>query len=197
MIGLDVKAHGLEEVVARLKMLREEFGSRLGGVVLYAVARKEGGKDNVAIAESLAFSKYKHAGVKRRDFFGVKKPLPQEDQQRIANAFMARFNATFTLPRPSATDSFAIRAANRKEAQDVAGGCLREAMQTYMAIVSQRIADQNTVDGVLDPLSEEYADWKEHEYGFRTPIGVATGQLLENINPYNAGRNIKLTGGNK
>jgi hypothetical protein len=55
-------------------------------------------------------------------------------------------------------------------------------MASYMDAVVERIESQRTATGAAPrELTEAYAKQKQRRFGFVTPIGKASGQLLESL----------------
>lgn len=108
-----------------------------------------------------------------------------------ANAGSRNVAGAMTLAAGSAFSK--INDAATKHAKEVARAGLIKAMKTLMRTVSWRIKSQTAATGSLKPLSKSYSEWKLRRYGFIIPIGVASGQLLDNINPDGTGiRNIRI-----
>ena len=175
--NIELEALGLKEAQAQIdaamKMM-QALGSTFGGVDLHPKTRRvEAGEEappkeqNALIVDELI-----EAG---RDFFtpdratsqAVADELDRELQKRIDE--MKRSRQAMTMQ--------AVNGA-------MAGGLI-SAMQTYMRAVVARIEAQQTATGSPSPLSPGYAAWKLGKYGFETPIGKATGNLLENLDASN------------
>lgn len=87
----------------------------------------------------------------------------------------------------------AIDRETKRQAQQVDAAAFRAAMLEYMKIVAEHIESGRTETGAARDLSPYYARWKRAEFGFVKPVGKATGQLLDNLNPGGtAARNIRL-----
>jgi hypothetical protein len=72
------------------------------------------------------------------------------------------------------------------------GNALKAACKSYLTWLSGNIENQTWKGGGGD-LSEDYAARKQKQHGFTHPIGVASGQLLDNVSPIS--KNIKFNRG--
>lgn len=77
---------------------------------------------------------------------------------------------------------------NRK-AKEVVAKAFIEAGMYWQERITAHIEEQDWI-GDGGELNEDYAKKKEKEHGFRKPIGVATGQVKDNVQP--GKRNLKL-----
>jgi len=76
-------------------------------------------------------------------------------------------------------------------AKQIMAKALMKGMEIAKKIISERISSGKNKDGsAVKDLSLKYADYKEKTYGHKYPIGVATGQLLDNLGP--GARNVRL-----
>ena len=85
-----------------------------------------------------------------------------------------------------------IEAQATQKANQIAAKAFMEAMKLAIEKISDRIKDERDFKGdKVEQLSEEYEDQKRRDHGHIHPIGVATGQVLENLSP-NVPGNIRL-----
>lgn len=125
-------------------------------------------------------------------------PIPRADSEEPSNADLLEYlklqgHDFITL---SASEENRIAQAFDKELQRridrdqmekaAAAGALRSAMNAYMDIVSEKIESQ---EGAGE-LTDAYKKQKIEQYGFDKPIGVATGQLRDNLNSKGPGRSM-------
>lgn len=190
-IELSLKVTGLQ---AAMKLMQRMHGipRAYRGVKLSDVERTESDAENSIIAEALQKS--------GRDFFSLRKG----DEQHIVAAYDREIQIALDkearllakLERSTAVGAAAklatFKGAAEGRARGMAGKALRAAMAEYMRLVTQNIEQQRTKSGAPRELTEEYAAVKQRRWGFVHPIGKASGQLLENLNPTEAGRNISL-----
>lgn len=190
MIAVTLEAEGLDlaaQVIALARGILDAAGNTIGGVDLHAKKRVESEADSVIIAKQLM-----EFG---RDFFS----LDDAQSEQVAQAFTAevqrRLDGVAGVAIGTSSVARAVGKASAegtRMARETAGAAYTEAMKRYMQIVEENITHQRTAfGGSPDALSPEYAEWKQKEFGFTTPIGVATGQLRENFDPSNKG-NIRL-----
>lgn len=180
---IELEARGLKEAQDRIKgviAMANEMGARIRGVALLPKTRKtESGEPtppkttNATIVEELIAS--------GRDFF----TLRSAEANAVAGVVDAAFQRRIASHKAKMTP---------QQARGAAVGALIEAMKKYMEIVTKRINRQETATGSPASLSEGYAAHKQRKYGFADPIGVATGNLLENLDPSAAAANIRAIG---
>jgi len=162
MLRIEMEAEGLEEMQVRMKALKK-LGSVFKGVNLNPVQRVHNADaSNDEILEHL-----KRTG---RDFV----TLDSADAEKVAQAYIDEFERLWDVDKGKDP---------QKRANNIDARGLKNAMKEYMRIVSNNIDNQKTHDGYLEPLSEEYAKWKQKKFGFTDPIGKAYGELLKNLNP--------------
>jgi hypothetical protein len=163
MLRLEMKD---EEGIAKFRALfdqLEALGSAFSGVQL--IGAREDGVNSDDIVKSLMESD--------RDFFSADDAAADKVAQAMADEVEKRISAAAAKNRPE-PKSDALAAAG-----------LREAMKAYMAEVVDRIESQRTADGGSPRglTSEAYKAYKVRKYGFETPIGKASGQLLQSLVP--------------
>ena len=106
-----------------------------------------------------------------RDFFSADQPVADAVAQAMATAIEDSVAGLAKKGRTATDDQLALKG-------------LKAAMEEYMAQVVKRIENQTVADGGgPEPLSPAYAKYKERKFGFTTPIGKATGQLLQSLAP--------------
>jgi hypothetical protein len=146
---------------ALLEQLKQ-LDTRFSGVEL--IGSRADGVDSNDIVTSLI----EH----NRDFFSESSDLGDEVAQAMAEEIEKRSQAALDKGRPDPSDDV------------LASSGLMAAMKAYMAGVVARIDAQRTATGgAPDGLTEKYAAYKEKRWGFKTPIGKASGQLLSALTP--------------
>jgi DNA-binding transcriptional MerR regulator len=186
-INIDFKARGLDEALKEIKKIikaLEKAGSSIKGVALHARNRDDSSASNAQILEWL-----KEGG---RDFV----TNSSEDNEALAKVAAAeierRLNTALSKKAVAAKAAETGREASQV-ATEISAAYLMAAMKKYMEQISDRIRSQKSNNGSLKPLSESYAEWKKKKVGNAEPIGVLTGQLLDNLDGSGlGGRNIKL-----
>jgi hypothetical protein len=162
MLRLEIKD---DEGIARFRALFEQLeklDSSFSGVQL--IGARADGVDSDDIIESLV--------ERDRDFFSADDALANTVAEAMAREIEKRMQAAAAKKRPEPV-SDALAAAG-----------LREAMKAYMKEVSDRIFQQRTSGGGAPRgLTPAYAAYKVRKFGFETPIGQATGQLLQALTP--------------
>jgi hypothetical protein len=156
----------------------EDFDTKFSGVKL--IGARDDGREFEVIVDSLIEN--------GRDFFTPDSKIAEDVARAFAAEVEKRAQAAFKRRRR------AIRKATRTGSQlvaaktmsddAIAGAALREGMKAYMMGVMDRLSEQRTSSGgAPDSLTPEYAAYKEKRWGFVTPIGVASGQLLASLIP--------------
>lgn len=175
MFALNLEAHGLKLMQKRLKMLEKVCGGKAyKAVELRPKQRKDGDHTNAEIMKFLA--------EQGRDF----RHPDSKELDEIGRAFIKEIETKFK--------TLAEKTNVEKAAKNVSGLGFREAMKVYMASTTERIEEAIWKGDGDKQLSEKYEKFKQRVYGFTYPIGKATGQLLDNLNPHGpAARNIKVT----
>ena len=190
MALIDIQTQGLAQAQDLLATLKK-MGAKPRSVDLHGKQRLEGNDANNA--EVLGW--LKNTG---RDFITPTKEMMDEIGEALKNeieeglikakarraARAVTASAKQTPYKPKGDDQLAKSVMNR---------ALKNAMFKAMKIMSDRINNQETADGVLTELTEKYAAYKQKKFGFTRPIGKATGQLIDNL--AQSARNIKLRRG--
>jgi len=183
---IEIEAQGLQAAMELMQTLQTQ--PQVKGIVVNTKERAEGtGINNKQIMEWLSDS--------GRDFFSanqiVVKELDQVMVEAMEKELKKQLNMAQKREKARRRGTF-FKRSKKKEANVVATKGFRAAMKRLLQIVTERIEQQITASGAPPAaLSESYQVEKEFKHGFTIPIGVATGQLLDNITPGN--RNIKLT----
>jgi len=152
---MGVELNGMSELDKMIKKL-QAVGSSIKGCNLNPVNRSENGDDNPAIIGKLK--------DQDRDFAAIDKV----EAERIAKAFARKAEVLLeqSVDAPPTV---------------VAAKSVIEAMREYMRIVIEHIKEGKIENKQLSP---SYADYKSRQPGWSVyPIGIATGQLLDNLNP--------------
>jgi hypothetical protein len=157
-MGLEIEdSNGFSGIIEQLR----ELGTHYSGVELRG-ARNDG-VDMDDIIESLSDN--------GRDFFSADDATADAVAAAMAAEVERRASAAKAKGRVVSDDSLA------------AAG-LKAAMGAYMAAVKERIENQVVAGGgAPKELTPAYAALKQRKYGFTTPIGKATGQLLAALVP--------------
>lgn len=138
----------------------EELSTRFAGVRL--IATREDGRDTDKIVDGLT--------AHGKDFFSSDDAVAELVAEASAAEIEKRMQAAAKKGRPAPGDDA------------LAGSMLRAAIKAYSEAVKDRIESQRVAGGGSpDPLTPEYAAYKERKYGFTSPIGKASGQLLEGL----------------
>ena len=180
MITIDPRS--LAQIDGFQKALKavEKIGEVVKAVDLHAKRRAEGGASNAQVFDGLA--------KQGRDFVT---PRP-EDAQKIAQAFvdvvirdMQRvFN---TIGKTNARGK--VITAD-KVARKLSGKAYMAAGNVWLKEITRRIKEADWIGKGSKNLSPEYEAYKLEKYKKAYPIGIATGQLIENVNPKT--KNLKL-----
>jgi hypothetical protein len=120
------------------------------------------------------------------------KKLQKGTRRRNASSFAAftkkQAEAAFWKRGPMTMRQIRRSSETREALTQRAGNAVkvawRDMMKEACEIMTTRIESQHTATGGTPlELTEEYADAKERRFGFKHPIGVATGNLLDNLSP--------------
>jgi hypothetical protein len=186
MFTLTLDTYGLQTVRKVIGAL-QSLGSKLGAVELNSVSREDSEATNAEILQWLVYT--------GRDFITPS----ADDAEEIAQAFAAELERRLgdEFSREVFGDKWDEQPSGKKQeafASELAAAGLKQAMMAYMTQVYQRIQSQSTNNPPFESeLSEAYAKHKLKTFGFEKPIGKATGQLIDNLNPDGLGsRNIRL-----
>jgi len=152
---------GDKRFYALLKQI-EKLDTAIVGVEL--LGRRLDGMDSQIIVEQLI--------ERDRDFFSPDNAVAETVAAAAAIELEKRLSAAAELDRPDPSDT------------TLASAMFMAAMKAYMAAVVDRIESQRTVSGAGPrELTPEYAAHKLRTFGFETPIGKASGQLLAALTP--------------
>jgi hypothetical protein len=192
-------AEGLEgayQTILTARAMLDEIGNRVKGIELKGKTREDSSENNAEVAEFLAKS--------GRDFF---KPT-QEVAEEIAGIIADRIESELErVPKRGKHKGSALGGTGSRfkailgskkvvrRATAAASKAYREGLKHWMQGVLDNIRKQRTFDGsIIQGLSLEYKIWKLDKFGFAEPVGVASGQLKENLDPSKSG-NIRLLKG--
>lgn len=166
-----IEPEGLGKAKALLDVVMA-LGSAIRAVELNAKKRKEGGDNtNAEILEFLADS--------GRDFV----TLSDADKREMESTLVAWLEKGLGGNIRSGQDFRAF-------ATEIAAKAFTEAAKFWQDKISENIRNGKSKDGPVEDLSPEYKNQKQKKYGFVYPIGVASGQLRDNVAPES--RNLKL-----
>ena len=198
---VSVEAEGIQEMLEILETLRA-IGSTLNGAKLRNIKRVDstptmGPRQQVETKNSEVLRYLMESG---RDFVSAVPETIADMAEEFAKEVefrMAKFAKTRTAKKLGVSNAYEYAAlakigyADKEKverlANEIAGAALKAAIYVWMRDIEERINKQEPVDGVLTPLSDGYATWKRNVFGFETPIGKASGQLLENLDASGAG----------
>jgi len=202
-----LETEGLE-VIARVLDALASLGSKIGSVELNSVGREETSTKNGEILRFLAGLDRDGNpvdGVPKRDFITPSEADLEEISEAFAEEIERRCSGEFSesaglgiKDRTILLNEWFRSGFGKKKlsafASQMSGAALKKAMLKYMEQVSCRIDYGRTNNPPFDRrLSERYEKWKRDVFGFAYPIGKATGQLIDNLNPDGLGsRNIRL-----
>jgi hypothetical protein len=186
MFTLTLETRGLQTLQKALGAL-QKLGASLGAVELNSHPREDSETTNAEILQWLEYS--------GRDFITAS----TQDAEEIAGVFAEELERRLgdEFSKEAFWDKWDEQPSGKKQeafANELAAASLKKAMLKYMEQVYHRIQSQNTnnppFNGELNP---DYEAWKLKTFGFTKPIGKATGQLTNNLNPDGLGsRNIRL-----
>lgn len=150
--------------------------TKIGGVEFLAYDRKEGtGATNKNILIWL-----KEQGRNYMDF-------TEKDLEIVDKSFMKEFNRRFAKIKNKPAQQL------EKNLRSVFVSALRAAIFSMIEIIQQRILKEIDFEGrAVEPLSEAYKKLKMKKFG-HDAIGIATGQLLDNLNQDN--KNVRIIKG--
>lgn len=161
----------MAQLNAVLKSITADLKSTARGVELGGHTRIDG-NSNAEIIE--------YQADQGRDI----RTINRRDAEAIASAFAGEIEKRLAV---------ALQKGREPNASGMSGAAYRAAMREYMARAIDKIDSQRESNGsAFKALSEKYRARKLEDFGFAEPILKATGQLIENLNPSTASREIKL-----
>jgi hypothetical protein len=197
MFTLTLETHGLETARDVLGALHK-LGSSLRAVELNSVSREDSEATNAEILKWLVYTGRDFITASDQDADEIAKAFSAELERRLGaefseEAFWYKLNEREQQSGKKWNEN-ERRENQEKLANELAAASLKEAMHKYMYQVSERIDYGRTNNPPFNKiLNEQYEKWKKNVYGFAYPIGKATGQLIDNLNPDGLGsRNIRL-----
>jgi hypothetical protein len=114
----------------------------------------------------------------------------QSESNRVSNTVNEYdINAGVGITRQRTRAEIEKRA--KEIANEIAGKALIASMEKVKDIIAERI--ESGVDYMgdkVEELSDDYEEYKENKHGHIYPIGIATGQVIDNLTP--GKRNIRL-----
>lgn len=166
---VSIKGKGLGRAKKLLKTIKK-LGGAIKAAELNAKAREgSDGLDNAQVLDYLAES--------GRDFV----TLSDTEQEEMSGILIDEL--TEGIKKVKEADN------PEKKAKNVAAKAFIAAALYWQKKITEHIEEQKWIGDGGD-LNEDYASTKEKKYGFRKPIGVATGQVKDNVAP--SKRNIRL-----
>ena len=186
MFTLTLETRGLQTLQKALGAL-QKLGASLGAVELNSHPREDSETTNAEILQWLEYS--------GRDFITPSSGDAEDIAHSFADELERRLGDEFS--KGAFWDKWDEQPSGKKQeafANELAAASLKQAMLKYMEQVYHRIQSQNTNNPPFnDELNPDYEAWKLKTFGFTKPIGKATGQLTNNLNPDGLGsRNIRL-----
>jgi hypothetical protein len=186
MFTLTLETRGLQTLQKTLGAL-QKLGASLGAVELNSHPREDSETTNAEILQWLEYS--------GRDFITTSSGDAENIAQTFADELERRLGDEFS--KEAFWDKWDEQPSSKKQeafANELAAAILKKAMLKYMEQVYQRIEEQKTNNPPFkSELNQDYEAWKLKTFGFSKPIGKATSQLTDNLNPDGLGsRNIRL-----
>lgn len=178
-----VEIEGIDGVIGMLETI-QYLGADINTAELNGRLRKESQVNNSTLLRGFS------------ELHGRKYlPLDDEEDEEISEAVSKEIVRTFDYEFERRDISKKTKIIGKEEAKNIANQitskALLAAMEKAKAIITRRIEDGVDKDGVaVSDLDPNYKKKKEKEFGFAYPIGVATGQLLDNLAP--GARNVRL-----
>ena len=190
-VSLEVK--GMEGVFALLKAIEKIGKVSVRGAQLLGTKRKDGsGKTNTEVADELIEREFDFfsAGGIEDDMAAEFARIADVEMQQAADKIAVATRQAAKDPRLAA--SSAERIASRV-ANQISSAGFRAAAEVWRKEIVDRIESGKDANGMQLQVSEEYAKWRQREYGVpQDAVGTATGDLLANMADSKA---IKLTSG--
>lgn len=196
---VSLEVEGIDTMSELLVMLRE-IGTTVNGAQLRGAKRVDAeGTSNDDILAGLVLSGRDFVGPTDGDINAAADSFSKTVQTRLekfARSRRAKKLGAKSIEELKALQSigYAKDGSAQRLAQEIASASLKEAIFTWMDAIMSRIENQQTATGGLTPLSETYAAYKRKKWGFESPIGKASGQLLDNLDSSGTGeRNVRIT----
>lgn len=175
-IEISLESEGLRQVQGILTEL-QKLGSVIKAVELHTIKRKDSEKNNAEIMQFLKKTGRDFVTASDRDAEEIARMAVAEVERRLGVEFS----------KAAVVDRWKGKGEKNELSQfatQMADSMMRAAMKKYMEQVSDRIDNQETNDPPFnEKLSEAYEAKKLKDHGFAYPIGKATAQLLDNLNP--------------
>lgn len=187
MFELTLETQGLQPVLEVMEALHE-LGAKPSAVELNSVSRSDSDQTNAEILRYLADQGRDFIASSNQDADQIAKAFSDELERRLGDKFSKEvFWDNWGTAKSSTKSAKAL-------ANVLSAAAFRAAMMKYMEQVADRIDSQHTNNPPFKAeLTDAYAAKKLREFGFTKPIGKASAQLLDNLNPDGLGaRNIRL-----
>jgi hypothetical protein len=209
VIQISFTATGVEEAMEEISSLIDDV-QEYKRVDLKAKSRADGDASNLDIAESLvaygrdffSMNDAERARIVERfkimlrkrvdDISKYIKKLQKGTRRRNASSFGAftkeQAEAAFWKRGPMTMRQIRRSSKTRTELSRRANSAVkvawRDMMKEACEIITTRIEKQVTAQGGKpSDLTPEYAAYKKRKFGFEIPIGLASGNLLDNLSP--------------
>ena len=177
-----VSVEGLEEAKCTLQIINQ-MGNVFKGVELNAKSRK----DDDSMARSLTngdILDYMAGPKQRRDFVAMTDELLHKIDVAISNEIERRLQEQ----QLSESEKAGVEDSKRR-ANEIGAAAFTKGALVWNEEITRRINSGDWLGGGDSELNPEYEKQKQKKHGFTRPIGVATGQVLDNVSP--SKRNIR------
>ena len=186
-----IEIDGIEEAQDLIQKLHA-LGSSIQSAEVNGRARKEDGRKNNA--QVLRWLGENHKGGNRNFWEMTQAETDTIVIKPFVKKLMDSLNEMGNHPTKSSMKAAAVaKLGDVKKAAQWAnqkmGNAMKAACNAYLRWVSANIENGNW-KGSAGDLDSAYADLKKKRHGFTHPIGVATGQLLDNVAP--SKKNIQI-----
>lgn len=194
---MSIEVDGLEEAQEMLAFLHGLGNTIMAAQVLGHSRKEDPSKNNKQVLEWLGEN---HPGG-NRNFHS----LTDAEQQKMNKIFVDKLHKALkkyekrALKRNIAIGRALLKggpsaaiAKQQQFASNTMAQALRATCMEYLKWLTTNI-EQGQWRGSGGDLDAEYAEQKQKKHGFTHPIGVATGQLLDNVAP--SSKNIELVKG--
>ena len=180
MISIDPTVLGQIQAYQEALKSLEKLGVVYKAIDLHARGRPDAAASNAEVLDGLA--------KQGRNFVDP----DAGDVQRFAQAFADSVikNMQRALAKVGTKTKTGKTITAEKLALELSGKAYRAAAQEWLKEISRRIESQDWIGDGDSDLSPKYKKRKLAKFGFTKPIGVASGQVLDNVSPKT--RNLKL-----
>lgn len=183
----------MHETMSMIKRL----GAEVKGANLNAKARVDGsGLNNAQVLKFLAEGNSRSDKPTKRDFISMgpseASAIAQDYVDKVAIQMQKQANRNANLIAKGKRTQGQIDASARKQANLAARAGFFAAMDKVKEIISNRITEGVVAGGgQVEDLTEETKKSKQRDHSHVYPVGIATGQVLENLTEGKS--NVKIT----